>query len=100
MESLVRILNQSEPLGVTLEELRSGSRQRRLVDARSLAAALLMRQPFTRQQDVAQLLEISQPAVSQLLARHEGLLKGFPAYRRKWHEIIKNQNLKTQNNEK
>lgn len=81
-------------LGVTLEELRSGSRQRRLVDARSLAAALLMRQPFTRQQDVAQLLGISQPAVSQLLARHEGLLKVYPAYRRKWEEIIKTQNIK------
>jgi hypothetical protein len=76
-----------DTLGVTLEELRSGSRQRRLVDARSLAAALLMRQPPTRQRDVAQLLGISQPAVSQLLARHKGLLKGYPPYRRRWNQL-------------
>ena len=96
----MRILNQSNTLGVTLEELRSGSRQRRLADARSLAAALLMRQPYTRQQDVAELLDSDQSAVSRMVARHWNLLKANPAYRKKWKEITKKQIIKNQNNEK
>ena len=69
--------------GITLEELRSGSRKQHLVDARSLVAALLMQQRFTRQQDVAELLGISQAAVSHLLVRHKNLMEVDPKYQRK-----------------
>jgi predicted XRE-type DNA-binding protein len=88
MNSLKHLM---DTLGVSLEELRSGSRQRRLVDARSLAAALLMQQRFTRQQDVAELFGISQSAVSQLLSRHKDLMEVDAGYRRKWSLVSSQQ---------
>ena len=76
-----------DTFGITLEELRSGSRKQHLVDARSLVAAMLMQQRFTRQQDVAELLGISQAAVSHLLVRHNDLLQVDPKHQRKWERV-------------
>jgi len=76
-----------DALGVTLEELRGKGRRRELADARSLVAAALMRQPFTRQQDVARLLGVGQSGVSYLLKRHRELMKGDPGYRERGREV-------------
>ena len=73
--------------GVTLKELRSGNRKQHLVDARSMVAAALMQQQFTRQQDIAELLGISQAAVSHLLVRHRNLVEVDPKYQRQWERI-------------
>ena len=70
-------------LGVSMEELRSGARTRRLSDARSLLAAAL---PATQKQ-LATLFNSSQPAVSAMRKRHTALLKSDPIYRAKWQRI-------------
>ena len=74
-------------LGVTAKQLRSRRHRQAYVDARSLVAAVLMQQPFMRQQDVATLLGTSQSAVSQLLVRHKNLLEVDFDYQRKWRTV-------------
>lgn len=83
-----------ESIGISLEELRGRGRQQKLVDARSLVAAVLMSQPFTRQQDVAELLGISQSAVSHLLKRHRELMEVDEVYKRKGEEFLSDLNNK------
>lgn len=70
-------------LGVTMEELRDGGRERRLSDARALIAAAL---PITQQQ-MAALLDCSQPAVSAMRQRHKQLLVSDRHYRAKWEML-------------
>lgn len=80
MKILKEMLN---TLDVTMEELRGGSRQRRLSDARALLAAAL---PLTQVQ-VADLLGCTQAAVSAMRKRHEQLLIIDGHYRAKWEQI-------------
>lgn len=77
-------------LGVSMEELRSGVRTRRLADARTLLAAAL---PATQKQ-LAVLLNSTQQAVSAMRKRHSALLKSDSHYRAKWERIS---NLKSKN---
>jgi len=86
-KNMNRLKQMMDTLGVTMEELRSGGRRQRLVDARSLVTAALLSQSFTRQQDVAQLLGLSQGAVSALMKRHGKLMESDKEYRGKWGEI-------------
>lgn len=72
-----------DALGVSMEELRSGVRTRRLADARTLLAAAL---PATQKQ-LATLFNSTQPAVSAMRKRHAALLKSDPHYREKWQRI-------------
>lgn len=74
-------------LAVTERELLGHCRRQDLVDARCLVAAALMRQPLTRQQDVAQILGTSQSVVSRWLSRHHDLLETDAGYRWKWSRI-------------
>lgn len=74
-------------LEVTKEDLLSHCRKAELVDARSMAVALLMSRLGVRQQDVAPLLDISQAAVSKLLARHNGLMRTDKAYKERYEAI-------------
>lgn len=77
-------------LGVAVEDILSHCRKTELVDARSMIVAILIERPHVRQLDIAALLDISQAAVSKLLARHHAL-KGFDSrYRMKW-EALQNQ---------
>lgn len=71
-------------LGVTEEAILGHCRKADLVDARCMVAAVLIEIPRVRQQDVAQLLGISQAAVSKLLRRHRDLLGVDVYYRSKW----------------
>ena len=90
-KNMNRLKQMMDTLGVTMEELRSGGRRQRLVDARSLVTAALMSQSFTRQQDVAQLLGLSQGAVSALMKRHGKLMESDREYQEKWKELkVKN----------
>lgn len=86
-KNMNRLKQMMDTLGVTMEELRSGGRRQRLVDARSLVTAALLSQSFTRQQDVAQLLGLSQGAVSALMKRHGKLMESDREYQEKWKEI-------------
>ena len=72
-----------DTLGVTMEELRSRGRERRLTDARTLIAAAL---PITQAQ-AAELLGCSQPAVCVMRKRHKQLLVSDCYYRAKWQTI-------------
>ena len=67
-------------LGVSLEEIRSESRERRVTDARTMLAAAL---PITQRQ-VAILLGCSQPAVHKMRQRHKHLLQYDKEYRETW----------------
>lgn len=81
------LANLASKLGVTEEEILGHCRKSELVDARCMVAAVLIGIPRVRQQDVAQLLGISQAAVSKLLKRHNDL-KGYNAYyHRKWERF-------------
>lgn len=80
MKTLKRMIN---TLGVTMKELRGGGRERRLADARALIAAAL---PITQEQ-VAELLGCSQPAVSAMRKRHHQLLVSDCHYRAKWQSL-------------
>lgn len=71
-------------LGVTIEELRSENRTRRVADARSMLAALL---PATQEQ-VASFLGCTQPAVHKMRRRHTILLQNDYVYQRKWKEVF------------
>ena len=46
-----------------------------------------MSRPGVRQQDIAPLLDISQAAVSKLLARHQGLMRTDKAYKDRYEAI-------------
>lgn len=72
-----------DELGVSMEELRSGVRTRRLADARTLLAAALT----ATQKQLAVLFNSSQPAVSAMRKRHAALLKSDPRYRAKWERV-------------
>lgn len=72
-----------DTLGVTLEELRSGKREQRLSDARTLLAAAL---PITQCQ-LAELLGCTQPAVCVMRERHKQLLVSDCRYRAKWEKL-------------
>ena len=74
-------------VGVTEEALRSHSHNQKEVDARSMAVAMMMCQPRTRQSDVANTLGVTQVAISKLLARHRRMVQYHPPYRRRWEEI-------------
>ena len=80
MKTLKKML---DILEVTMEELRDGGRERRLSDARALIAAAL---PITQQQ-MAALLDCSQPAVSAMRQRHKQLLVSDRHYRAKWEML-------------
>ena len=71
-------------LGVTMQELRGGCRERRLCDARSLLAAAL---PVTQCQ-MAELLDCSRQAVGKMRQRHATLLRCDENYRTKWEAIV------------
>ena len=71
-------------LGVTMEELRHGGRERRLSDARTLLAAAL---PIS-QVEMAELLNCSRQAVGKMRHRHDGLLMSDANYRARW-EMMK-----------
>lgn len=58
-------------LGVTEQDILSHCRKAELVDARSFIVAFMLKHLGLRQQDVAGLLDISQAAVSKLMARHQ-----------------------------
>lgn len=74
-------------LGVTVDDILSHCRKTELVDARSMIVAILMNRPHVRQQDIAAMLDISQAAVSKLMARHHAL-KGFDSrYRMTWEAL-------------
>ena len=81
MNPLRRML---DTLGVTMEELRSGSRERRISDARTLLAAAL---PVTQKQ-AATLLNCSQAAVSAMRIRHKKMLETNKKYKDKWITIL------------
>jgi len=81
MRTLKKII---DTLGVTLGELRSGSRKRQLSDARCLIAAAL---PVSQRQ-MAELLNCTQPAVSFMRQRHKQLLVCDLDYRNKWEKIL------------
>lgn len=78
----------ADRLGVTVEDILGHRRNAELVDARCMIVArLLNERPRMRQQDVAPLLDISQAAVSKLLARHHTMLSGYgrnSSYSVKW----------------
>lgn len=80
-------------LNVTVEELQSGCREPRLVDARSMVAASLIEFPKMRQVDIALILNTSQAAVSKLLNRHQNLLEGDLRYRRRWQSFADEVNM-------
>jgi len=61
-------------MGVSVSDLLSHCRKAELVDARSMAVALMMSQPGVKQEDVAPVLGISQAGVSYLLIRHNGMM--------------------------
>ena len=71
-------------LGVTMEELRHGGRERRLSDARTLLAAAL---PIS-QVEMAELLNCTRQAVGKMRHRHDGLLMSDANYRARW-EMMK-----------
>ena len=81
MNTLKKML---DALGVTMKELRSGKRERRLSDARSMIAAAL---PITQCQ-IAELLGCTQAAVSFMKKRHKQLLSIDANYRAKWEQIF------------
>lgn len=70
-------------LGVSLEEIRSESRERRITDARTMLAAAL---PITQRQ-VAILLGCTQPAVHKMRQRHKHLLQYDKEYRETWEAV-------------
>ena len=70
-------------LGVTLEEIRSESHERRITDARTMLAAAL---PITQRQ-VATLLGCTQPAVHKMRRRHKHLLQYDKEYREMWEAV-------------
>lgn len=71
-------------LGVSLEELRSKRRTQRLADARCMLAASLS----VSQQQVAAILDCTQPAVHKMRRRHKVLLQCDAAYRSVWNALI------------
>ena len=81
MNPLRRML---DTLGVTMEELRSGSRERRISDARTLLAATM---PITQAQ-IAVLLNCSQAAVSVMRKRHKQQIETNKKYKDKWIKIL------------
>ncbi len=70
-------------LGVTLVELRSGNRERRLADARSMLAAAL---PITQCQ-LAALFNCSQAAVCAMRKRHRQLFETDLRYKEKFLKL-------------
>lgn len=79
-------------LGVTLDDLLSHCRKAELVDCRSMIVAILMENAHLRQQDLAPLLDISQPGVCKLLIRHRQMMKspgGNPDYQKRYAEFVK-----------
>ena len=86
-ETLERLLRD---LSVSVDELRNRCRKVDLVDARCLVAAALKREDGVRQQDIADLMGVSQAAVSKMLDRHRNQLDVYRAYRERW-EALSNQ---------
>jgi predicted XRE-type DNA-binding protein len=78
----------ADKVGVTMDDLLSHCRRQELVDDRCMVVALLVNDYHLRQKEVAMLLQISQPAVSNLLARHENLMKFDASYRNHFKSII------------
>lgn len=76
-----------EALEVTMEELRSNSRETKVVDARSLLAAQLKHHHGMLQVDIAALLGVTQVAVSKMLTRHRTMMLYNAPYRRKWQLV-------------
>ena len=83
LEELLKIL------GVSVRELQSRVRTRRLSDARSMIAALLAPKYRMRQQDVADLFGTSQAAVSKMLVRHHQLMQFNTVYRNRYEQLYK-----------
>lgn len=77
----------AQSFGLAENDIMSHSRKAELVDARSMTVALLLSHPQLRQQDAARLLDISQAAVSHLLARHQWLMLTDKAYRERYEAI-------------
>ena len=73
-----------EALDVTMEQLRSGCRQRRISDARALLASLMAQRYHASQACIAALFNTQQNAVSKMQRRHRDLLATDPAYRELW----------------
>ena len=77
-----------EALGVTMEEVQSGSRETKVVDARSIVAAMLNEGHGVLQVDIAELLGMTQAAVSKMLTRHRTMMHYNAPYRRKWQVVM------------
>lgn len=77
----------AKELGVSEKAILSHCRRVELVDARSMIVAILIERPHVRQQDIAALLDISQAAVSKLLARHRSLMEYNSFYRQAWKAL-------------
>ena len=81
IDQLFRTLDSlSKKLGVKSKDVLSRKRTQKLVDARRMIAATLMRKEQVYQQDIADLFGISQPAVSKLLAKHKDLIQTDKQY--------------------
>ena len=76
-----------DALGMTMEELQTDSRETNVVDARTLLAARLKDCHGTLQADIANMLGLTQAAVSKMLARHRSMLLYNAPYRHKWERI-------------
>lgn len=87
-EQLFQTLDRlSKKLEVKPREVLSRNRTTRLVDARSMIAAVLKQQAHVRQVDIADLFGISQAAVSKLLVRHGNLMQTDRAYKRSFETL-------------
>ena len=74
-------------LDVTMGEIRSRSRNQRVVDARCMMAAYLIGLPSVRQVDIAPIFGTTQAAVSKMLKRHHDRVAYYPPYRKRWETI-------------
>lgn len=76
-----------ETLGVEMKELRGGRRDTKVVDARSIIAALLKEQCGMLQVEIAELLGVTQVAVSKMLTRHRLMMLYNTPYKKKWAKV-------------
>ena len=78
----------ADKVGISMDDLLSHCRRQQLVDDRCMIVALLINDYHLTQKEVALLLQISQPAVSKLLTRHENLMDSYASYRNQFNSII------------
>jgi len=76
-------------LGVDEQAILSHCRQKSLVDARAIIVAFMSIYRGMRQIDIAEMLEISQPAVCKLHKHHCSKIKSCVNYFNQWQAIQK-----------